>query len=114
MEQGKRPNPACQAQGPGAMFKSLGELPEVVGQGTAYFSGEEFGERGDGAGRLVEGDAFDAQHGKEQSGEASAFAFGAVDLIDEVVEGVEVNAAQRDARGVDGEEFAPEFFFGGM
>src|SRR5262245_27605832 len=89
-----------------------GELGEVFGEGAADFASENFCHGGNRAGRLVEGDAFDASHGKEDGGQTDALAFRFVDLTDEMVEGVEIDAAHGDAGGSDGEQLAPDFFLG--
>ena len=56
----------------------------------------------------------DAVHREEECWKAGALLIGAVDLVDEVIEGVEIDAANGDSRRVDGEKFAPELFFRGM
>jgi hypothetical protein len=91
-----------------------GELSEIVDEAAADFAGKEFVHGGDGAAGLVEGHALDASHGEEKGGDADAFGVGLVDLADEMVERVEVDAADGDASGVEAEEFAPDFFFGGV
>src|SRR5580704_18465457 len=91
-----------------------GELSEIVDEAAADFAGEEFVHGGDGAAGFVEGHALDAGHGEEEGGDADALGVGFIYLADEVVEGVEVDAADGDTGGVEGEEFAPDFFFGGV
>src|ERR1700677_4060677 len=91
-----------------------GELSEIVDEAAADFAGEEFVHRGDGTAGLVEGHALDASHGEEEGGDADPLGVGLVDLADEMVEGVEVDAADGDAGGVEAEEFAPDFFFRGV
>src|SRR5579862_4764422 len=91
-----------------------GELSEIVDEAAADFAREEFVHGGDGAAGFVEGHALDASHGEEESGDADTFGVGLIDLADEMIEGVEVDAADGDAGGVDAEEFAPDFFFGGV
>src|ERR1700722_13284217 len=91
-----------------------GELGEIVDEAAADFAGEEFVHGRDGTAGLVDGHALDAGQGEEKGGDADALGVGLVDLTDEMVEGVEVNTADGDAGGVEGEEFAPDFFFGGV
>ena len=91
-----------------------GELSEIVDEAAADFAGEEFVHGRDGAAGLVEGHALNAGHGEKEGGDADSFGVGLVDLADEMVEGVEIDAADGDAGGVEGEEFAPDFFFGGV
>src|SRR5579862_2961226 len=91
-----------------------GEVSEIVDEAAADFAREEFVHGGDGAAGFVEGHALDASHGEEESGDADTFGVGLIDLADEMIEGVEVDAADGDAGGVDAEEFAPDFFFGGV
>src|SRR5215467_4092503 len=101
------------AGGCGARPKAtLGELREVFPQRAAGLAREDFRERRDRARGFVEGDAFDAGHREEKRGQAGPLPFGAVDLIDEVIEGIQIDAAQSDARSVNGEEFSPKFFLG--
>src|SRR5437899_6239212 len=92
----------------------LGELSEIFGDGAADFAGENFGERRNRAGRFIESDALHAVHGEEECWKAGALLIGAVDLVDEMIEGVEIDAANGDSRRVDGEKFTPQFFFRGM
>jgi len=91
-----------------------GELSEIVDEAAADFAREEFVHGGDGAAGFVEGHALDAGHGEKESGDADAFGVWFVDLADEMVEGIEVDATDGDAGGVEIEEFAPDFFFGGV
>ncbi len=91
-----------------------GELSEIVDEAAADFAREEFVHGGNGAGGFVEGHALDASHGEEERGDADALGIGLVDLADEMVEGVEIDAADGDAGGVEAEELAPDFFFGGV
>jgi hypothetical protein len=81
---------------------------------AADFAGEELVHGRDGAAGFIEGHALDAGHREKEGGDADAFGIGLVDLADEMVEGVEVDAANSDAGSADGEEFAPDFFFGGV
>ena len=64
------------------------------------------------SGRFVQGDALNTVHGKENGREAHAFAVGLIDLPDEVVEGIEVDAADGDPGRADGQKLAPHFFLG--
>jgi hypothetical protein len=96
------------------MVAQSGELSEVVGDGEADLALEELGHRGDGAGRLVESDALDAVHGEKEGGKGDAVAFGIEDAVDEIVEGVEIDGAGGDARGMNGEKLAPEAFLGAV
>jgi hypothetical protein len=92
----------------------LGKLGEIVEEGAAGFAPKDFGHAGDGARRLVEGDAFDAGHGKENRREPDAFGVELIDFADEMIEGVDVNAAHGDAARIDGAENAPDFFLGSV
>src|SRR5438105_6862294 len=92
----------------------LSELSEIFGDGAADFAGENFGERRNRAGRFIESDALHAVHREEEGWKAGALLIRAVDLVDEMIEGVEIDAANGDSRRVDGEKFAPQFFFRGM
>src|SRR6266566_677765 len=53
-----------------------------------------------------------AVHGKENGGKAHALAIGLIDLPYEVIEGIQINAADRNPGSVDGQELAPHFFLG--
>src|SRR5260370_26748049 len=86
------------------------KLGEIVRKRTAYFTREEFGHGRDRAGRFIQRNTLDAIHRKENRREADALAFRPIDLADEVVEGIQVDAADGDAGRVDGEEFAPDLF----
>src|SRR2546428_155158 len=88
------------------------ELSEIVRERTAYFAREELGHGRDRAGRFIQRNTLDAIHRKENRREADAFAFRPVDLPDEMVEGIQVDAADGDAGRVEGEEFAPDLFLG--
>jgi hypothetical protein len=92
----------------------LGELSEIFGDGAADFAGENFGEGRNGAGRFIESDALHAVHREEEGWKARALLIRSVDLVDEMIERVEIDAANGDSRRVDGEKFAPQFFFRGM
>src|SRR6266404_7987389 len=92
----------------------LGELSEIFGDLAADFAGENFRERRNRAGRFIESDALHAVHREEECWKAGALMVRAVDLVDEMIEGVEIDAANGDSRRVDGEKFAPQFFFRGM
>ena len=91
---------------------ALRELGKVFGEGAADFASKDFRQRRDAAGGFIESETFDAGHRKKERRQAGAFAIGAIDLIDEVIERVQIDAAQRDTRSVDREKFAPEFFLG--
>src|SRR5438128_2298850 len=75
---------------------------------------EIFGERRNRAGRFIESDALHAVHREEEGWKARALLIRAVDLVDEMIEGVEIDAANGDSRRVDGEKFTPQFFLRGM
>src|SRR5882724_8225425 len=94
--------------------RSSGELSEIFGDRAADFAGEDLREGRNGAGRFVKRNALHAVHREEECWKPGALGIGTVDLVDEVIEGVEVDAANGDSRGVDGEKFAPEFFLRGM
>jgi hypothetical protein len=94
--------------------RSSGELREIFGDRAADFAGENFRERRNGAGGFVKSDALHAVHREEECWKAGPFLIGTIDLVDEVIEGVEIDAANGDSRRVDGEKFAPEFFFRSM
>lgn len=86
------------------------ELGEIVRERTAHFTREELSHGRDRAGRLIQRNTLDAIHRKENRREADALAFRPIDLADEMVEGIQVDAADGDAGRVDGEEFAPDLF----
>ena len=92
-------------------YSKSGESREIVVQGAADLALKEFEKRRNGAAGFVERDAFDAAHGEKQRGQADALSFGMQDLSDEIVEGVQVDAPNRNSGGVDVQELAPEFFF---
>src|SRR6266487_3646384 len=71
------------------------ELGEIVRERTAHFTREELSHGRDRAGRLIQ---------------RNTLAFRPIDLADEMVEGIQVDAADGDAGRVDGEEFAPDLF----
>jgi hypothetical protein len=47
--------------------------------------------------------------GEKQSWHAHAFRVGLIDLADEMVERIEVDATHRDASCIDGQQLAPDF-----
>jgi len=49
--------------------------------------------------------------GKRKSGDADAFAVRFVELTDEMIEGIQVDAAHGDSRSADHEQLAPNLFF---
>src|SRR5262249_41464519 len=102
----------AETHGRRANARRLSELREVIGQWAADLAGEDFGKRRDGSRRFIKGNTFDAGHGKEQCGKSRTFALGAVDLVDEMIERVQVDAPHRDAGRVDAEQFAPELLLG--
>jgi hypothetical protein len=73
---------------------------------------EELIHRRNRAGRLIEGDAFDPRHRKKQRRHADAFGVGLVDLADEMIERIQVDATERDARRVDRQQFTPDLLLG--
>src|SRR6266849_3355973 len=73
-----------------------GKLREIFLQRAAQLAGKKIVHRRNGAGRLVERNAFDAMHGKENRGEPHALAIRLIHLAKEMVEGIQVDAAQRD------------------
>src|SRR5713101_2814828 len=91
-----------------------GKLREIFGEGAPGLALEQLRHRGDGAGRLVEGDALDAVHGEKEGGQAGALAVGHVDLPDEMVKRIQVNPADGDARRRDRQQLAPELFLGAV
>src|SRR5262249_36634052 len=84
-----------------------GECGEVLGERAAYLARENLRHRGDRTGGFVEGHALHAGHGEKHGGQADAFALRCIDLANEVVERVEINATYGDARGSDGQQLAP-------
>ena len=74
-----------------------GELGEVIRQRAPDFTCENFVHGRDGPGALINFHTFDAVHWEENRGYANARAIGFIDLTDEMVEGVEVDALYRDA-----------------
>ena len=64
--------------------------------------------------RLIQRDSLDPLHGKKKRRQANALPFGIHHLPDEIVEGIQIDAAEGDAGGMNGQQFAPEFFFGGV
>jgi len=81
---------------------------------AAHLAREEFVHRGDRARRFIERDALDAVHGKEDGRQAHALAIGLIELPDEMIKRIQVDAAQRDSGRIDGQQFPPHFFFGRM
>src|SRR5207245_9005050 len=71
---------------------------------------EKFVHRRNRTGRLVQSDALHAVHGKEHRRESYALTVGLIHLADEMIERIQVNAAQRDARRINGQQFAPHLF----
>src|SRR5437660_8025814 len=93
------------------MRMASGELGEIIRQRAAHFARENFVHGRDGPGALINFHTFDAVHWEENSRYANASAVGFIDLTDEMVEGVEVDAFYRDARGSNAKQNAPKFFF---
>src|SRR5215472_6935234 len=97
-----------------AARKVSGEFAEIFLKRTAEFARKELVHRRDGPRRLVERDTLHTMHGKENRGESHALAVRFVHLANEMVKRIQVNAAQRDAGRIDGQQFSPYFFLGGV
>jgi hypothetical protein len=91
---------------------ALGELGEIIGEGTANLSREEFVHGRNGTARLIQRDTFDAIHWKKDSRQPDALAVRLVNLPDKMVERVQINATQRDARRINVQKLAPNLFLG--
>src|SRR5580658_7933775 len=77
--------------------KRSGEQFEIFLQRTAHLALEYIRKGRDRAAAFVERNPFHPLHGKKQRGQADAIPFGVQDLVHEIVEGVQVDAAERDA-----------------
>src|SRR5258708_20728247 len=88
----------------------LDEECEILGERTSDLALEHSPERGNRAGRLVEGDAFDARHREKKRRQADAGTLGMQHLHDEVVEGIQINAAHGDAGGINCQKLSPRLF----
>ena len=85
---------------------------EIIGQRAADLAREKLIHRGDGSRGFVKGNAFKAVHGEENRGQAHALTVRLVDLADEMIERIQVDAAHGDSGGIDSQELAPDFFLG--
>src|SRR5262245_18655904 len=92
----------------------LSKLCQIFRDRTANFAGEDLGKRRNGTGGLVKRDALNAVHGKEKRGQAGALLIRSIDLVDEVIEGVEIDAPHGNSRRMNSEQFAPKLFLGGV
>ena len=64
--------------------------------------------------RLIQRDPLDPLHRKKQSRQADALPVGIQHLTDEIVEGIQVDAAQGHAGRIYGRERSPQFLLGCM
>ena len=57
--------------------------------------------------RLVQRNSFHALHGEKQSGQANPLAFRIQYLANEIVKGIQINGADRNARRIHGNQRSP-------
>src|ERR1700685_2836154 len=84
-----------------AMRNVSRELREVLSKRAANFAGKELVHRRNRATRLIQGHALDAIHRKKNRWQSDALAVRLVELPNKMVEGIQINPAQRNARRID-------------
>ena len=77
----------------GVVYLWLGELGEILGEGAADLRLKRVRPWREWRQRFVEGDALDAGHGEKEGEDADALGVRLIDLADEMVEGIQIDAA---------------------
>src|SRR5208282_690151 len=89
---------------------ALTESRQIGRERATYLLLEQIRHGPDRAMAFVEGNSLNAQHGKEDGGQAGGLALGVARLADELVERLQADAAQGGAGGRNPDQFPPHLF----